>query len=120
MSLALLLVLGAGVLAILYGVFTANSVMSLPQGTARMKEIAAAIQEGAQAYLNRQYTTIAIAGSAVFVILLVAFKLNPIPAIGFAIGAVLSGLAGYIGMFLLLAGIQAAGLIFALGRRAKL
>ncbi|MBY0423801.1 MAG: sodium/proton-translocating pyrophosphatase, partial [Parvularculaceae bacterium] len=98
MSLELMLVIGAGVLAILYGVFTINAVLALPQGNARMKEIAAAIQEGAQAYLNRQYTTIAIAGGVVFVILLVAFKFSLIPAVGFAIGAILSGLAGFVGM----------------------
>ena len=98
MSLSLWLVVGAGMLAILYGVFTIQSVMSLSAGNDRMKEIAAAIQEGAQAYLNRQYTTIAIAGAAVFIILLVAFGFNLIPAIGFAIGAILSGAAGFIGM----------------------
>ncbi len=98
MSLALLLVIGSGILAILYGAFTVNAVLSLPQGNARMKEIAAAIQEGAQAYLNRQYTTIAIAGGVVFVILLFAFKFSLIPAVGFAIGAILSGLAGFVGM----------------------
>src|SRR5690606_7229307 len=73
-------------------------VMSLPAGNDRMKEIAAAIQEGALAYLNRQYTTIAIVGAAVFVILLFAFGFDLIPAIGFAIGAILSGAAGFIGM----------------------
>ena len=98
MSVSLWLVIGAGLLAVLYGVFTIQSVMSLPAGNARMKEIAAAIQEGAQAYLNRQYTTIAIAGAAVFIILLIAFKMNLIPALGFALGAVLSGLTGFIGM----------------------
>ena len=96
--MSLWLIIAAGFLAILYGVFTVQSVMSLPAGNDRMKEIAAAIQEGAQAYLNRQYTTIAIAGAAVFVILLVAFGFNLIPAIGFAIGAILSGAAGFIGM----------------------
>ena len=96
MSLELWLVIGAGLLAIAYGAFTANSVMSLPTGTDRMKEIAAAIQEGAQAYLNKQYTTIAIAGGAVFLVLLVA--LGFVEAVGFVIGAVLSGAAGYVGM----------------------
>ena len=98
MSVSLWLVLGGGLLAIAYGVFTIQSVMSLPAGDAKMKEIASAIQEGAQAYLNRQYTTIAIAGAIVFVILLFAFGFDLIPAIGFAIGAILSGLAGFIGM----------------------
>ena len=98
MSLALWLVIGAGFLAIAYGAYTANKVLSLPTGTDRMREIAAAIQEGAQAYLNKQYTTIAIAGAVVFMVLLLAFKLDFIPAFGFAIGAILSGAAGYIGM----------------------
>ncbi|MBB5517741.1 sodium-translocating pyrophosphatase [Amphiplicatus metriothermophilus] len=98
MSLALLLVIAAGGLAILYGAFTIQAVMSLPAGTARMKEIAAAIQEGAEAYLKTQYTTIAIAGAGVFVILLLAFGFDLVPAGGFAIGAVLSGAAGYVGM----------------------
>ena len=98
MSLELWLVILAGLAAIGYGAFTANAVMSLPTGTDRMREIAAAIQEGATAYLNRQYTTIAIAGGAVFLVLLIAFKGNFIPAGGFVIGAVLSGAAGFIGM----------------------
>jgi K(+)-stimulated pyrophosphate-energized sodium pump len=98
MSLALWFIIGAGLLAIAYGVFTINRVMALPTGTDRMKEIAAAIQEGAQAYLNKQYTTIAIAGAVVFIVLLVAFKFDFIPAFGFAIGAVLSGAAGFVGM----------------------
>ncbi|MEO1241405.1 MAG: sodium-translocating pyrophosphatase [Pseudomonadota bacterium] len=98
MSLELWLVILAGLAAIGYGAFTVNSVMSLSTGTDRMKEIAAAIQEGATAYLNRQYTTIAIAGGAVFLVLLVAFKGDFIPAGGFVIGAVLSGAAGFIGM----------------------
>ena len=98
MSLELWLVIAAGLLAIAYGAFTVNAVMALPTGTDRMKEIASAIQEGAQAYLNRQYTTIAMAGFVVFLILLFAFQLNWVPAAGFAIGALLSGLAGFIGM----------------------
>ncbi|MEM1395955.1 MAG: sodium-translocating pyrophosphatase [Pseudomonadota bacterium] len=98
MALDLALIIGAGILAILYGVFTIQSVMALPAGNERMQEIAGAIQEGAQAYLNRQYTTIMIAGAVVFVILVVAFGFNLIPAIGFAVGAVLSGAAGFIGM----------------------
>jgi len=96
MSIALWLVIAAGGLAILYGVVTVQSVLSLPAGSARMKEIAAAIQEGAEAYLKRQYTTILIVGCVVFVILL--FSLGLVAAIGFAIGAVLSGLAGFVGM----------------------
>jgi K(+)-stimulated pyrophosphate-energized sodium pump len=96
MSTALLLVIAAGGLAILYGAFTAQQVMSLPTGNDRMREIASAIQEGAQAFLNRQYTTILIAGVFVFAILL--FALGIVPALGFAGGAILSGAAGYIGM----------------------
>lgn len=96
MSLELWLVIAAGLLAIAYGAFTVNSVMSLSTGTDRMKEIAAAIQEGAQAYLNRQYTTIAAVGAVVFLVLLVAIDL--VAAIGFAIGAILSGAAGFVGM----------------------
>jgi len=98
MSLELWLVIAAGLAAIAYGVFTVNAVLSMPTGTDRMREIASAIQEGATAYLNRQYTTIAIAGAIVFLVLLFAFKLNFIPAVGFAIGAVLSGAAGFVGM----------------------
>ena len=96
MSTALLLVIAAGGLAILYGAFTVQQVMSLPTGSDRMREIASAIQEGAQAYLNRQYTTILIAGVVVFAILL--FALGIVQALGFAAGAFLSGAAGYIGM----------------------
>jgi K(+)-stimulated pyrophosphate-energized sodium pump len=98
MSMSLWLVILAGLAAIGYGAITINSVLSMPAGNDRMKEIAAAIQEGATAYLNRQYTTIAIVGGVVFLVLLVAFGLDWIPAIGFAIGAVLSGAAGFIGM----------------------
>ena len=96
--MSLMLIMAAGVLALLYGGLTVQSVMSLPAGNDRMKEIAAAIQEGAQAYLNRQYTTIAIVGVVVFIVLLFAFGFDPIPAVGFALGAILSGAAGFIGM----------------------
>ena len=96
MSLELWLVIAAGLLAIVYGVFTVNSVMSMSTGSERMKEIAAAIQEGAQAYLNRQYTTIAAVGAVVFLVLLVLLDLTT--AVGFAIGAILSGAAGFVGM----------------------
>lgn len=92
----LLLALGCAVLAIVYGIVSARWVIAQPSGNARMREIAAAIQEGARAYLNRQYLTISIAGGVLFV--LVGLFLSWYTAVGFAIGAVLSGLAGYIGM----------------------
>ena len=92
----LLISIGLGLLAIVYGVITSSQVLGASPGNARMQEIAAAIQEGAQAYLNRQYTTIAIVG--VVVAGVVAFALGVVPAIGFVAGAVLSGVAGYIGM----------------------
>ena len=96
MSMNLTLVLVAGVLALLYGVWTIRSVLSLSAGNARMQEIAQAIQEGASAYLNRQYTTIAMVGAVIFVM---AFYLGWEVAVGFLIGAVASGAAGYVGMY---------------------
>ena len=83
-------------MSIAYGVWAIRSVLDADAGNARMQEIAAAIQEGASAYLRRQYITIAIAGAVIF--LIVAFLLGLPVAIGFLIGAVLSGAAGYIGM----------------------
>ncbi|MEO0030899.1 MAG: hypothetical protein RIS94_657 [Pseudomonadota bacterium] len=85
-----------GLLAVVYGFVTSRQVLGAPAGNAKMQEIAAAIQEGAQAYLKRQYTTIAIVGVVVAVI--VAGTLGTISAVGFVIGAVLSGAAGFIGM----------------------
>ena len=88
--------IGCGLLAIIYGIVTSRQVLSSGDGNDRMREIAAAIQEGAQAYLNRQYTTIAVVGAVVAVI--VGVFLGLVPAVGFLIGAILSGVAGYIGM----------------------
>jgi K(+)-stimulated pyrophosphate-energized sodium pump len=90
------LIIACGVLALVYGVYATRVVMAAGTGTDRMREIAAAVQEGARAYLNRQYTTIAIVGVVVGVILWFALGLQV--AIGFAIGAILSGAAGYLGM----------------------
>ena len=88
--------IAAGVLAVVYGVFSTAAIVRLPAGNARMQEIAAAIHTGAKAYLNRQYTTILLVGIVVFVIL--GVFLGWPTAGGFAVGALLSGAAGYIGM----------------------
>jgi K(+)-stimulated pyrophosphate-energized sodium pump len=93
---ALWAIIGCGALSIVYGIWAIQSVMSADAGTQRMQEIAAAIAEGAQAYLKRQYMTIAIVGAVVFVGLW--FLLGALVAFGFLIGAVLSGAAGFIGM----------------------
>jgi K(+)-stimulated pyrophosphate-energized sodium pump len=87
----------AGVLAVLYGVFSMATILRLPAGNPRMQEIAAAVQAGAKAYLNRQYSTILIVGVVLF--LIIGFSRIGWPtACGFGIGAILSGLTGYIGM----------------------
>lgn len=96
MTFVLYLIIACGALSIAYGVATTRAVLASDPGTPRMQEIAAAIQEGAKAYLARQYTT--IAGVGVVIFLVIAYLLGIPQAIGFAIGAVLSGTAGYIGM----------------------
>src|SRR3979490_54528 len=96
-ALWLWVAIAAGVLAVLYGVFSMRLILQLPAGNARMQEIAAAIQTGANAYLNRQYSTILVVG----VVLFLGVGFSPLgwpTAGGFAVGALLSGLTGYIGM----------------------
>jgi K(+)-stimulated pyrophosphate-energized sodium pump len=93
---ALPLAIGAGVVAIIYGLLMTRWIVAQPAGNAKMQEIAAAIQAGAAAYLNRQYSTIAVAGVVLLVVL--GLALDWATAGGFAVGAILSGVAGYIGM----------------------
>ncbi len=97
MSNGLLFALACAAAALIYGVYSIKWILAQPAGNDRMREIAAAVQQGASAYLNRQYTTISIVGVVLFVV--IGFGLSSwATAIGFAIGAVLSGVAGYVGM----------------------
>src|SRR6266705_4758019 len=93
---ALWVIIACGLLSIVYGVWATKSVLESDAGSQKMQEISAAVREGAQAYLKRQYTTIAIVGIVIF--LIVGYFLGWLVAVGFAVGAVLSGLAGFIGM----------------------
>ncbi len=98
MNLVLELVIGAGLLAVLYGALQTASLLRASPGNEKMQEIAAAIQEGAQAYLRRQYTTIAIVG--VVILIVIFFLIGKAEALGFLIGATLSGAAGFAGMLI--------------------
>src|SRR5436853_4669940 len=93
---ALWVIVLCGALSILYAIWATASVMKADAGNPRMQEIAAAVREGAQAYLRRQYTTIGIVGVVIFALL--AYFLGMLVAIGFAIGAILSGAGGFIGL----------------------
>ena len=96
MSTELIFALACGFVAIVYGLYSRSWILAKPTGNERMQEIAAAIQEGASAYLNRQYTTISIVGAILFFV--VGLFIDWYSAVGFAIGAIFSGLAGFIGM----------------------
>jgi len=95
---ALYLIIGAGLLAIIYGYITGTQILSASPGNSKMQDIASAIQEGARAYLNRQYRTIAIVG--VIILIIITYALGPWVGIGFFVGAFLSGAAGYVGMLI--------------------
>ena len=98
-EMALWLSIGAAALAILFGLLSTQWIIKQPTGSSRMQEIQAAIQEGANAYMNRQYMTIGAVGVALFLVLGLTPLIGWATAIGFAIGAILSALAGYIGMY---------------------
>ena len=88
----------AAILSVVYGYFTGKHILSLSAGNSKMQEIASAIQEGAKAYLNRQYKTIAIVG--VVVLIIISYSFSILVGLGYLIGAVLSGIAGYVGMLI--------------------
>src|SRR3989338_7816995 len=92
------LIFGSAALAILYGLWLIRKIVSLPAGNEKMQAIAKAIQEGASAYLNRQYKTIALAAIVLFIIIGLVPSLGWTTALAFLVGAVLSALTGYIGM----------------------
>ena len=96
MTIMQILILLCGLTAVLYGLITSRQILSLSPGNERMQEIAKAIQEGARAYLNRQYITISIVGVIIFILIWLIFDLSS--AVGFLIGAFFSGAAGYVGM----------------------
>jgi K(+)-stimulated pyrophosphate-energized sodium pump len=96
MANGLIIAIGCAMAALVYGVISIKWIVGLPTGNERMRDIAAAIQQGASAYLNRQYTTISIVGVILLVAIFVALGWKT--AVGFALGAFLSGLTGYIGM----------------------
>jgi K(+)-stimulated pyrophosphate-energized sodium pump len=98
-EMALWLSIGAGALALLFGLISTQWIIKQPTGSSRMQEIQAAIQEGANAYMNRQYMTIGAVGVVLFLVLGLTPAIGWATAIGFAIGAILSALAGYIGMY---------------------
>ena len=92
----LLFTIAAGFISIIYGFFTGKYILSASPGNKKMQEIASAIQVGAKAYLNRQYKTIAIVG--VVVLFIISYLFTILVGVGYLIGAVLSGIAGYVGM----------------------
>jgi len=96
MSNGLILAIGSAILALVYSGIWIRGIFAQPTGNSRMQEIASAIQEGASAYLNRQYTTIGIVGAVLFLLIWLALAWDT--AVGFALGAILSGAAGYLGM----------------------
>ena len=98
MSPGLIFALVCAIIALVYGAVSIQWILGRPAGNARMQEIASAIQQGAQAYLNRQYWTISIVGVVLFLVL--GIVLDWLTAVGFLVGAAFSGAAGYIGMFI--------------------